>query len=201
MLIKKGGWRQKSIWECDVCKKHFLITNSRAGDSIKKGSVKMCSKFCISIWRKTLGIKNVHNALEKNPSLNPRLTKGCGLTTDGYVWIRVVGKKHNNQIKVHRYLMEAKLRRPLKSHEIVHHKDGDKLNNSLNNLEILTISNHNKKHGHLKAEKRNDIWSEEELKACVEKSYVDFALVYNRTRGAYHQMRSRIRKNKRILRD
>lgn len=38
---------------------------------------------------------------------------------------------------VHRILAEELLGRPLKKGEIVHHKDGNRLNNSLDNLEVL----------------------------------------------------------------
>ena len=41
-----------------------------------------------------------------------------------------------------RYLMEQHLGRRLDPDEEVHHKDGDKLNDSLNNLEVLLVSEH-----------------------------------------------------------
>ena len=42
--------------------------------------------------------------------------------------------------------MEVKLGRKLLPTEIVHHKDFNKINNSIDNLEILTRSEHNKIH-------------------------------------------------------
>lgn len=46
------------------------------------------------------------------------------------------------QIKQHRYIMECYLKRKLLSNEDVHHKDGNKLNNSIDNLEIINHSKH-----------------------------------------------------------
>ena len=42
--------------------------------------------------------------------------------------------------------MERYIGRPLSSYECVHHKDGNKLNNSLSNLEVMSRSEHQKHH-------------------------------------------------------
>ena len=46
----------------------------------------------------------------------------------------------------HRLIMEAKIGRYIESNEIVHHIDGDKLNNDINNLELLSDQEHTLKH-------------------------------------------------------
>lgn len=46
----------------------------------------------------------------------------------------------------HRVVMEQMLGRPLRSGEIVHHKDGNKRNNAPGNLEVMTQSEHAKLH-------------------------------------------------------
>jgi len=43
----------------------------------------------------------------------------------------------NSGIPVHRAVAENKIDRPLKSHEVVHHKDGDKSNYRMTNLAVL----------------------------------------------------------------
>ncbi len=52
---------------------------------------------------------------------------------------------------LYRILMEKKLGRELTSDEEVHHIDGNHLNNDLANLEVLSKSEHSKKHAKLKS--------------------------------------------------
>lgn len=61
------------------------------------------------------------------------------ISTEGY---RVLCSNRDEKIQEHRYVMEQKLGRRLTSEEIVHHKDGNKLNNDPDNLEIMTRSEH-----------------------------------------------------------
>ena len=46
----------------------------------------------------------------------------------------------------HRMIMEQHIGRELKDDEIVHHKDGNKINNDINNLEIISKKDHAKMH-------------------------------------------------------
>ncbi len=195
MIILTGKRGQKSIWECDVCKKHFEVSNSRATESIKKNNKKFCSKQCLKKYQKEQTSKRVVDWVKKNGS--PAFKGGIGITNDGYVWVRVDGR-FQNQVKLHRYLMEVKLGRRLKSNEIVHHINEDKFDNRIENLEILSISEHNRKHRHFCKEKRTDIWTEEELeiiknfpaKEAKEK-------LQNRTVPAIHQKLHRLRNGRR----
>lgn len=43
--------------------------------------------------------------------------------------------------------MENHIQRLLTKQEIVHHKDGNKKNNNLSNLELMNKSTHNREHG------------------------------------------------------
>jgi hypothetical protein len=64
----------------------------------------------------------------------------------GYAYVsdpRAEGKK---TIGLHRYIMEILLERKLLSTEHVHHKDGRRLNNCPDNLEIIDGSEHNRQH-------------------------------------------------------
>lgn len=65
---------------------------------------------------------------------NHHAFKGVCVRTDGYLMRRYKGKP----ILEHRYQMEQHLGRELLPSEVVHHKDGNKQNNSIENLELLT---------------------------------------------------------------
>lgn len=60
----------------------------------------------------------------------------------GYMKISIFGK----QLKYHRYVMEEHLGRKLAVAELVHHKNYNKLDNRINNLEIILRSEHMRLH-------------------------------------------------------
>ena len=68
----------------------------------------------------------------------------------GYYFIYLPNYKHsqiNGYIRIHRLIYSLLLGRPLKRTEIVHHIDGNKLNNKIENLKLLNSnSEHYYKH-------------------------------------------------------
>jgi predicted DNA-binding protein len=63
----------------------------------------------------------------------------------GYVSLR--GYKQVNSKHIHRAVAEEKMGRKLLPGEVVHHIDGDKTNNSPENLQVMSNSDHVKLHG------------------------------------------------------
>ena len=55
-------------------------------------------------------------------------------------------KNYNGYVYEHRYVMECALGRALGKNEIVHHKDGNKLNNDISNLELTNRGEHVHRH-------------------------------------------------------
>lgn len=61
---------------------------------------------------------------------------------NGY-WILWLGGK---RVYEHRLIMERHLGRPLARQEFVHHVNGDRLDNDIGNLQVMTIGEHNRLH-------------------------------------------------------
>lgn len=64
-------------------------------------------------------------------------------TSTGYVKLYIPGL---GVIDEHRYVMRQHLGRGLGYNEVVHHRDGNKQNNVLNNLELVDRSSHARQH-------------------------------------------------------
>jgi hypothetical protein len=66
--------------------------------------------------------------------------KGGYVASNGYKYLSIHGK----DVLEHRHFAEQMLGRPLASNEVVHHKDGNRSNNSLDNLVVMTRQEHDK---------------------------------------------------------
>lgn len=80
-------------------------------------------------------------------SENPMWNGGVSIS-DGYIIIKVDNhpNANNGYVKYHRFVMEQALGRYLATNEHVHHIDGNKLNNSLDNLQMVTPEEHGRIH-------------------------------------------------------
>lgn len=108
---------------CVVCGTVFKPARHR-------GDAKYCSKRCV--WDATRGPEfNAALARKYNPPRN-RATRGTG--TKGYV--KVDGRHE------HRIVAEKTGGRPLTYEDVVHHIDGDKHNNDIANLTVMTRAEH-----------------------------------------------------------
>ena len=64
----------------------------------------------------------------------------------GYRWVYVNENGRRRAKREHRVLMESALGRPLRPDELIHHINGDKTDNRLENLELVEWGAHTAKH-------------------------------------------------------
>lgn len=85
---------------------------------------------------------------DKRGAKNPRWKGGRRKRKDGYVLRYAPGHPYANKniVLEHRLVMEAKIGRYLKPHEIVHHINGIKDDNRIENLELTRRPEHSRMH-------------------------------------------------------
>lgn len=112
-------------------------------------SCKLCDNVFINKWKNALycpqcrikyRLFNAKKKHKKNPNAKPRRANGSGTTTkSGYRQITKVGHPNssvNGKIQEHTFVMSEYLGRALFKNESVHHKNGIRDDNRLENLEL-----------------------------------------------------------------
>jgi len=105
----------------NLVKKNCIVCNK---EFIVKGYREFDAKFCS---RSCLGYSKVIPSIKKK-------IRPATITVNG------------KQVLAHRHIMEEHLGRKLEKNEVVHHIDFNKKNNSIENLMVMTDSEHNRLH-------------------------------------------------------
>jgi hypothetical protein len=113
---------------CVVCGREFTPP--------KRHEPRYCSKRCI--WLALKGPEYNARIGRQNAIKSGDAQRGKG---NGKSYRKCMGRHE------HRVVAEQILGRPLKKHEVVHHEDGNKLNNDPENLVVTTQAEHMKQHG------------------------------------------------------
>lgn len=140
---------------CVVCGDQFRTKKSHLSRR------KTCSQPCNSIRKSTIySGENNPNFGNRGPK-NPMFKNFERISNYGYKLI--YKPEHPNArdsdgfIFEHRLVMSEHLGRPLLREEHVHHKDGDKLNNDISNLEIISLAEHTALHNKQKIIVRDNL--------------------------------------------
>ena len=126
---------------CKVCGRPFLKPEFRVSEN------NFCSRehfrrWCSERMREYNRTANPMNQPGGVMESRIRRSKELRGTGEGKAYRKLLGRHE------HRRMAEAKLGRPLKAGEVVHHLDGNKLNNDPANLAVLpSQSEHCKAHG------------------------------------------------------
>lgn len=112
---------------CIICEKQFIVHECR------KDTAKVCSRSCNGVYVGKL----------RRERAKPRIS------TQGYYFIKKLGHHRSNKqgyVKVADIVLEEKLGRRLGHNEIAHHINGDKLNDTPENLEAMDNAEHTRMH-------------------------------------------------------
>lgn len=144
--IISGKRRKVCKRVCLSCKADFLAIKFM----VEKGLGNFCSRRCVAMVRDN---SKFLNSAKRTDEKHHSWKGGINLK-NGYRTLKV---KTGLYIFEHRLIMENTIGRKLFGNEIVHHLDGNKLNNSKDNLVLINNSEHTRLHNSCR---KHNFWKE-----------------------------------------
>lgn len=126
-MNKIGRPATGKFFNCILCSKEYY----RHPSSIKKGEIKFCSKACDYIFKRG-----------KTKTIKPIEARDWRVNRKGYLQTTI----RRIRILQHRWVMEKNLDRSLLKTEFVHHINGNKLDNVIDNLVLVSSKLHTHEH-------------------------------------------------------
>lgn len=108
----------------------------------QEGRKKYCSRKCQCDYRSPIGPRLDRRGKRNSPDTEFKTKEFKKPDSKGYLRYRINGV----MTREHRYVMEQHLGRKLETSEVVHHIDGDRLNNNIDNLEVMSVGEHTRFH-------------------------------------------------------
>ena len=166
-----------SLWEhrsgaeliglkCETCGEEFAVL--ACDHRFKVGTVKYCSLRCSAEGHKTGGLKmcpvcgkifyttraKVCSKECSKEWASATKTTGKPYFENGYLVIHKRGYNKKGNAKLHRLIAEEHLGRKLKQNEVVHHINGVKTDNRIENLSVMGWGEHSALHRSLERKKK-----------------------------------------------
>lgn len=132
-------WRKNDPKYCSTDCYHLASRNAPRRVEEETRTCEQCGKpftTKVNSGKRFCSIQCVYN---NKREAERRPTKG----KDGYMYVWF---SDGSGMKEHRYIMEQNIGRKLEQNECVHHIDGNRTNNDLSNLQLMTIGEHSKLH-------------------------------------------------------
>jgi hypothetical protein len=143
------------VKRCPVC---FTLFNT---GPYRSPAQVCCSSSCAGKIRKGVGRKRSGKIIKQCPACSAEFqvrpsskqiycSRSCASKTKGGIIVDKQGyrklRKQGEYVFEHRFVVEEELNRPLLSYQVVHHINGNKADNRLENLKVMTRANHQKLH-------------------------------------------------------
>ena len=171
----------ESVWEnrkrkefglflCSFCGKEFAVPLN--DHRLKTTGVKYCSKLCNYEGKKTGSIKkclicgnefyttrNKTCSIKCGQELRARgMAKGKVYKENGYLVVYIRGYNKKGNAKVHRLAAEKNMGRKLLKSEVVHHINGDRTDNRIENLRVMGWGEHSSLHRAQEKKRKLLLW-------------------------------------------